>query len=848
MPTITLNEPLLPFDVNSYFQEFLNFLASGNVYGQSRISIPYSKPALGPSLLSVVVQDVVGGILEAGTYYYVLEAVLQTPDVSGLVTKETLISREIEVVITGPNNAAELTWQAYPNQYISSYNIYRTQTSGDYRNCLINNVAAPATSFVDDGYATQLGIPLAQQVVLTGSFSIPGVYNATLYSTPKNGNPGILQQLATNPDGTFTFNIAVPYGSNQFYVTDGSDKSNIIYINANNLFAFFDMMAFDLKTYWQELIERINAGPHLYTVDDLFDSGTRTSELNDFASFWQILTSVIRPSNYTDTQYRALVIAAVNAYRQATSYASIRNLILAILPDWLDTSFIPLDIYNTGFKLGQGSTTTTLGKFKVVRGSPNAPSLEYSWNSGTGIVPYVVGNIRGYIAGGTNTVASTSTERLEIVYVDGTKDGSGYFNVKVQEVVVTEAYPEFIQQVLPAGIVVLAIVHVKATNDIDRIAGQGYLGQRGMNQWEQLQSSAAFEPRGTGQLVELNGIMYLIAGFENSASLGNDVWASPDGVIWNQLNSSAAFPARGNFVALAFNNLLWVIGGSTAIGILNDVWSSPDGIIWTQQLGVVPWIERSNLSGCVFDGKMWIMGGVDASSVLYNDVWWTLDGVVWNSSTLDAGWAVRMNAMLTVFDGKMWIMGGQVPGFPSLQDVWNSSDGVGWNEVTAAAPWAKRFSAGLVTLNDTMYLFSGSGDSGGLIDLWYTIDGLNWIQGGDVAFGIQLNLQFCLFNNSIVVVGGEDNIPVVWQWQYVGHGPYLVGPSYITDRARLHSRGYKYSRMVIYLSTLDPTDINYNVFVTMLTNLLEEVKPAKMTILLGYPPNHTYQEIYNQAT
>jgi hypothetical protein len=151
---------------------------------------------------------------------------------------------------------------------------------------------------------------------------------------------------------------------------------------------------------------------------------------------------------------------------------------------------------------------------------------------------------------------------------------------------------------------------------------------------------------------------------------------------------------------------------------------------------------------------------------------------------------------------------------------------------------------GLVVLNNLIYLFSGLNATG---DFWYTADGFTWVHGQDIEPDMALSgFSAVNFKNSITMTGGTViNSAPVWQWQYNGHGPYLVGPSLITDRAMLNSRGFKYSRMVIYLSTLDPAGVDYNVFVTMLTNLLEQVKPAKMTVMLGYPPNAYYTQLYN---
>jgi hypothetical protein len=611
-------------------------------------------------------------------------------------------------------------------------------------------------------------------------------------------------------------------------------------------------MANDIKTYWQELIERINAGPHINAVDDLFDAGTRFSEISDFTSFWAVLTAVIRPSSYTDAQYRSLVVIAINAYREATSYEAIKSLILAILPSWLDTSFVPLDIYNFGFRLGSGGRATAPPKFKVVRGAPFAVSLTYSWgnNAGAAVIPYVVGNIRGYIQSGTATIVPISGYMYRIVYLDGTKDVNGYFNMLTMDVnwlpTNPAGYFAMSQQTLPAGVVVLAIVEVRS-GDIRWIAGQGYLGSKGMNQWVEIQTNptADFGHEFPAMTV-LNNNLFLTGGISAFSGLTtSQVFKSVDGIHWTRLFvTGAPWQIRSHHNALTFNNKLWVMEGLStgAPFYLNDVWSSPDGLVWTQTTVAAMSNGRKDASAVVFNNKMWLMGGQDSTSAVHNDVYSSTDGVTW---TLEgtAAWSARYGAGLVVFNGLMWIVGGN-DGSVYLNDVWYSADGITWTLATASAPWSIRSNMGLVVLNNLIYLFSGLNATG---DFWYTADGFTWVHGQDIEPDMALSgFSAVNFKNSITMTGGTViNSAPVWQWQYNGHGPYLVGPSLITDRAMLNSRGFKYSRMVIYLSTLDPAGVDYNVFVTMLTNLLEQVKPAKMTVMLGYPPNAYYTQLYN---
>lgn len=853
---ITLNQPVLPYDINQYYKEFLLGLIDGELWDRGQVAVPYTKPAFGPAFKKVVAQNNTGGIL-TGVNYYVITATLVYTDPITLeqIIRETLISREISADISG-FNSAQLTWEAYPGA--DYYTVYRSETSGDYRNELLaTNITG--TTYVDLGSETSSGVPVAQQIKISGSISPVGVYVVSLMNVNGNGDPGIFQQLTSNPDGTFEFNVSVPLGTNKFFAQVGVDYSASVFINAYNLHAYFHMLGEELLTYWQPMIERINAAPHLFAVPNILDGNSTLSEIQDFVSFWQTMTSVIRPSGISDTNFRALLITVIRAYRLGTSYAALKDVIQALLPNWISSSFIPLDVYNSGFRLGKGSTQNVLGKFKVV----GPPSLTYSWNDGTGFVPYVVGNTRGYIAGGTNTIGSEpSVTRWEIVYIDGTLDGNGYFVMTVLEVLVN---PNFNQVTLPDGAIVLAIVKV-VDDVITWISGQSFLGSlvpEGQ-EWTLL-GDGSFVARYFFSLLEFNNKIWLFAG-DVGLNDASDVWSSPDGMGWMQATASAQFSARLGYTVLNYQNKMWIIGGlDDSSTTLSDVWNSVDGINWTQVTQTVPFPARFGHTSVVFGGKMWIIGGSGVSGGIVNDVYYSTDGATWTQVLADNAFpgptqfTQRLGHSSVVFNGLMWVIGGLGTGNVELNDVWSSPDGLTWTQVTASSAWDIRNFQQVVVFNDKMYLIGGDTTHPGVAyfnDVWSSDDGITWtLETASAPFVARTKFGMINFKNAIYVVGGIQSGAVITNdvWKSspalppsgVGTGPYLVGPSFITDRARLNSRGYKYSRMVIYLSTLDPNDTNYDIYVEMLTNLLEQLKPAKMTILLGYPPNNTYQEIYN---
>lgn len=448
--TITLDQPQLPYDLNNYYKEFVQGLADGGVWDKNRAAIPYSRPSLGPALTSVTAATTMGGLLTAGTYYYVMTAKLPQG--------ETLVSREVSVVIAGPDNSTQIVWAAYPGAI--SYAIYRSTVSGDYRNKLV--ITATGTTYTDLGSEVQPGIPVAQQLRVTGTVAPPDVYTVKLMIRNGTGQFATVAEKTTNPDGTFEFFTSVARGSNAIKVLRGAIESQTIYVNAYNLHLYFQMMAEELKTHWQEIVERVYASTHLYSGQDLFDGNSRVALPVDLQRFWQVMTSVLRPSQYTDAEFRALLIIAIQAYKRATSFGAIKDIIQAIFPTWNTKYYIPGDVYSSGFRLGRNL------KFDVDRPVPANKSLDLKWTTGN----RVFGNERGYIKAGTHTFASVpATSRIFIAYLDGTRDVDGYFNVIIVAGIKTSLMP---QTSVPEGAMVLALIRIE-DDDIIHISGQGRL-------------------------------------------------------------------------------------------------------------------------------------------------------------------------------------------------------------------------------------------------------------------------------------------------------------------------------------------------------------------------------------
>ena len=95
---------------------------------------------------TAVVSQPGGGSFALGSYYYVITA----------ITSNGESPRSNEAVYTAVNatDSANITWNAVAGAL--DYNIYRTNSSGNYTNGFLNEVAGNVTNFVDTGSSTNL--------------------------------------------------------------------------------------------------------------------------------------------------------------------------------------------------------------------------------------------------------------------------------------------------------------------------------------------------------------------------------------------------------------------------------------------------------------------------------------------------------------------------------------------------------------------------------------------------------------------------------------------------------------------------------------------------------------------
>jgi len=452
---VILNQISYPYRTNRYYRHLLEKLADKNVYDVSYAAIGrrqsyYSAPVIN----SIAEASVPGANLSPGTYYYTLVGVT--------AYGETMIAREISVVVTAPNNAAVLSWSGVPSA--TAYRIFRSTTSGSYSNTFVTEVVG--SSFTDIGYVTQMGYPLASLLKVTGAVTPVGIYEVELMIKNREENDVYTSMAKTTskPDGTFEFTVSLPRGENELYALVSNENSARIFVNVYNLHLYFEAIANELLNFWQELVEQDRANTFIDPTQNMFDSNYRYPTDKALREVWGEMLDAFRPSTYTTDEYRIMLKGILEAHGKATTFAAIKKVfeMFQNSSDYRRIVFFDKGSYH--FKIGERFS------FKAVRtlGVGN-PTLDYEWTGGN---LYYNGQ-RGYIPDGSSTLDFTGTSSFNhVIYIDGERDADGYFIVK--RVNYPWNYLTWVDT-LPQGVKVLAVFKT-SNDDIVEINGMNFIG------------------------------------------------------------------------------------------------------------------------------------------------------------------------------------------------------------------------------------------------------------------------------------------------------------------------------------------------------------------------------------
>jgi len=177
---------------------------------------------------------------------------------------------------------------------------------------------------------------------------------------------------------------------------------------------------------------------------------------------------------------------------------------------------------------------------------------------------------------------------------------------------------------------------------------------------------------------------------------------------------------------------------------------------FTQTTATAGWTTRKGTMGVGFNGKLWVMGGVGSDGTThYNDVYNSQDGINWGLVTANAPWSARAYGSIIIFDDKLWLMGG-ANSSTNFGDVWYTADGLTWVQANAAA-WPGRMAFGLTTLNNKLWIAGGQTFNGSSFfsDVWSSLDGISWsLVTATAQWVSRSRFGFVGFNGKLRILGG----------------------------------------------------------------------------------------------
>src|SRR5208283_5152036 len=127
-------------------------------------------------------------------------------------------------------------------------------------------------------------------------------------------------------------------------------------------------------------------------------------------------------------------------------------------------------------------------------------------------------------------------------------------------------------------------------------------------------------------------------------------------------------------------------------------------------------------------------------------------------ATGTAQFSPRAGHTSVVYNNEMWVIGGTSNGTSGLNDIWYSMDGANWLTTTAGAGFTGRWGHTSVVYNNAMWVIEGYNGSTYYSDIWSSSDGANWT-GYTItaAFSARAYHTSLVYNNEMWVIGGAYN-------------------------------------------------------------------------------------------
>jgi hypothetical protein len=297
--------------------------------------------------------------------------------------------------------------------------------------------------------------------------------------------------------------------------------------------------------------------------------------------------------------------------------------------------------------------------------------------------------------------------------------------------------------------------------------------------WKKSATTTPWQTRDSHTVFEFKNKLWLLGGIDGTTNTNgtavhywemphfNDIWSSADGMSWTKESAVAAWPPRRSASVGELNSSLFLFGGWSPVeGYANNIYTSLDAVNWKLSKAHTEWPAREGQVVLTFQNKLWMFGGVNYDKrEVKNDVWYSSDGLTWKEATTTIPWAKRWDHTVVEFKNELYLIGGMNLSGVTFGDVWKSTDGLNWQKVTDTPPWESRQGLTAVVYKDALWILGRLNDAehGGVNDVWFTKNGTDWQKTKiDPPWLGREDHSAIVFQNKMWILGGMDKD---WHWQ-----------------------------------------------------------------------------------
>lgn len=333
------------------------------------------------------------------------------------------------------------------------------------------------------------------------------------------------------------------------------------------------------------------------------------------------------------------------------------------------------------------------------------------------------------------------------------------------------------------------------SNDVEIVDFSPYAGQktRSASSWYVINAFPPFGPRDHASLIKVNNRIHLSGGFYRGPSTYQDYWITDDyGANWTLVHGNTlplmndlAYPILysnpnipGSYARFSYyDSFYWLIDEAT--------WYSRDGILWNKYIGMTGDIN----------------GAVELFNITHKGLRYSIDpanNLIWSigpnfnrseNSEININFKTGTGAVAYSIGGYLYIAGGVHSNYGLDSNgrkillnqkfnnvIWRSVDGVTWKRIVdkngqnVVLPWSNiQWPCAVSDDSGRVWLVGGYDlvNNRNVSDVWYTSDGINWIQYEDAIADRASSALFprhataCVFdevNRRIISIAGKGGI------------------------------------------------------------------------------------------